>query len=79
MANESKIISIVETVLKRKGIDDATVEIESQLYEEGLGIDSLAAAELSAMLEKEFGSDPYTSGQLPQTVAHLVEFYADGA
>ena len=52
------------------------VELSSQLYDEGLGIDSLSAAELSAALEKSFGKDPYTSGQLPHTVGEIVDFYA---
>jgi acyl carrier protein len=37
----------------------------------------LEAAELSAMLEDEFGSDPFSAGgDLPETVGDIVAFYA---
>jgi len=76
MTTDSEIISIIKTVLKHKGLADVDVNLSSQLYEDGLGLDSLSVAELSAALEKAFGKDPYTSGQLPLTVEHIVEFYA---
>jgi acyl carrier protein len=47
------------------------------LWGDGLGLDSLEAAELSAMLEDEFGSDPFSAGgDLPETVGDIVAFYA---
>jgi acyl carrier protein len=50
---------------------------ETGLWGDGLGLDSLEAAELSAMLEDEFGSDPFSSGgDLPETVGDIVAFYA---
>ena len=40
---------------------------------EGLGLDSLEAAELSAMLEDEFGTDPFSAGgDLPETIGDIV-------
>ena len=49
---------------------------ETGLWGEGLGLDSLEAAELSAMLEDAFGSDPFsTSVDLPETVGDVVGFY----
>ena len=44
------------------------------LYAGGLELDSLHAAELSAQLEDEFGSDPFSAalaggGDMPETVA----------
>jgi acyl carrier protein len=50
------------------------------LYAEGLGLDSLDAAELSAKLEDEFGSDPFSAAlaagtDLPETVGDIVGFY----
>jgi acyl carrier protein len=50
------------------------------LYAEGLGLDSLEAAELSAQLEDEFGSDPFSSAlqageDLPETVGDILAFY----
>ncbi len=50
---------------------------ETGLWGDGLGLDSLEAAELSAMLEDEFGSDPFSAGgDLPDTVGDVVAFYA---
>jgi acyl carrier protein len=46
------------------------------LWGEGLELDSLEAAELSALLEDAFGSDPFSEGgDLPETVGDLVAFY----
>ena len=50
------------------------------LYAEGLDLDSLEAAELSAHLEDEFGSDPFSAAlqagdELPETVGDIVAFY----
>jgi len=76
MPTEAQIISVIKTVLQHSNKPADNVELSSLLYDGGLGIDSLSAAELSAALEKSFGKDPYTRGQLPQTVGELVEFYA---
>jgi len=47
------------------------------LWGDGLGLDSLEAAELSAMLEDEFGTDPFSAGgELPECVGDIVAFYA---
>jgi acyl carrier protein len=50
------------------------------LYGGGLELDSLAAAELSAHLEDEFGSDPFSAAlaagdDMPETVGKIVAFY----
>jgi len=75
MTIESDVISIIKTILKNQDLPDANVDLSSQLYEDGVGLDSLCVAELSTMLEKTYGKDPYTSGQLPQTVSDIVNFY----
>jgi acyl carrier protein len=50
---------------------------ETELWGEGLGLDSLEAAELSAMLEDELGSDPFSAGgDLPDKVGDVLAFYA---
>ena len=49
---------------------------ETGLYADGLELDSLAAAELSALLEDEFGTDPFTGAPVPpETVGDIVAFY----
>ena len=54
--------------------DDFTADMP--LYAEGIGLDSLETAELSAFLEDEHGSDPFSSGTMPQTLNEIVAFYA---
>lgn len=46
------------------------------LYADGAELDSLETAELSATLEDVLGSDPYSSGEMPQTLAEIQAFYA---
>lgn len=53
----------------------ADVDASAGLYADGLGLDSLETAELSAFLEDEVGTDPFTEGLLPQTVGELLDFY----
>jgi acyl carrier protein len=72
----SEIIEIITTIRKHQGIRDDAFDLDSPLYDTGIGLDSLCVAELSAVLEKKYGKDPYTSGTLPQTVRDIVEFYS---
>jgi acyl carrier protein len=56
---------------------DVAVDSETSLFAEGLGLDSLETAELSACLEDELGSDPFSEGSLPQNIAEILDFYGD--
>lgn len=61
-----------------KAIDGMTDE--TGLYGGGLELDSLEAAELSALLEDELGSDPFSAAlasgdEMPGTVGDVVAFY----
>ena len=57
-------------------VPDAALSDEISLYAGGLELDSLEAAELSALLEDEFGSDPFTASEVPpETVGEIVAFY----
>lgn len=47
------------------------------LFADGLGLDSLETAELSALLEDDLGTDPFSVGELPQTIAEILDFYGD--
>jgi acyl carrier protein len=69
-ADLSAIQSIMGRV--RRGVD---VGQETALFADGLGLDSLETAELSALLEDEFGEDPFSQGQMPGTVGELLAFY----
>jgi acyl carrier protein len=46
------------------------------LYADGVGLDSLETAELSAVLEDEHGSDPFTASTMPQTLNDIQAFYS---
>jgi acyl carrier protein len=48
---------------------------DTLLFADGLGLDSLETAELSAQLEDDLGTDPFSEGILPQTVGELLDFY----
>ncbi|GAA3530626.1 phosphopantetheine-binding protein [Nocardioides daeguensis] len=75
---ESRIVTIVTELLERSDREDKTVSLGATLHgEDGLGLDSLETAELSAILEDEFGTDPFGAGLLPETVTDIVAFYAD--
>ena len=79
MSVEQQIIDILKLVLKHQDKPAQEITPENPLYDEGLGLDSLCVAELSALLEKAFKKDPYTEGILPETVADIVAFYGDGS
>ena len=54
---------------------DAEFDRSTPLFADGLGLDSLETAELSALLEDEYGKDPFSSETMPQTVGDIVDFY----
>ncbi|MEJ7635430.1 hypothetical protein [Aeromicrobium sp.] len=45
------------------------------LAADGVGLDSLETAELSATLEDAHGIDPYSTGIMPQTLTEIQAFY----
>jgi acyl carrier protein len=67
--------SFISQVKKRK----RGVELDASLYSAGIGLDSLDVAELSAVLEDEFGTDPFSDGQMPETIGEIVAFYGDSS
>jgi acyl carrier protein len=72
----SSVRTVITQFLERlnKRADELTDE--TPLYSDGIGLDSLEAAELSAVLEDEFGADPFSaSKQMPETVGDIVAFY----
>ncbi|MBA2708729.1 MAG: acyl carrier protein [Gemmatimonadaceae bacterium] len=79
MNNEQRVIDVIKALLTRHKRPVDHVRIESPLYRGGLGLDSLGAAELSTMLEMTLGRDPYSEGQVPQTVNDIVQFYETAA
>lgn len=71
---ERTVLDAIGVLLARRGAPDLEVAPDSKLAED-LGFDSLELAELSAALEDELGSDPYSEGIVPPTVGELVGFY----
>jgi acyl carrier protein len=67
--------SFIRQVKKRR----KAVDLDASLYSEGIGLDSLDVAELSAVLEDEFGADPFSDGHMPETVGEIVAFYGDSS
>lgn len=66
---------VTSFILRAKEVD--SVDLDAALYaEDGIGLDSLETAELSAILEDEFGHDPYSKDLLPATVREILAYYA---
>jgi len=75
--DQDKAREIISRFLRQadKGRDSLTDDLG--LYGEGLELDSLEIAELSAVLEDEFGSDPFSAdGDMPETIGAVLAFYA---
>ena len=73
---QAKVIKVISSLLERSDKPDVDVTLESRIHGDDLDLDSLESAELSAVLEEEFGSDPFSAGLMPETVGEIVEFYA---
>lgn len=65
----------VRAFVARVKPEAAELELDTPLYADGAGLDSLEAAELSAVLEDELGSDPFTADEMPTTLRDILSFY----
>jgi acyl carrier protein len=75
MADTERVEQTIRDFLRRsKKADD--LDRDTVLFAGGIGLDSLATAELSVVLEDEMGTDPFSEGQMPQTVGEILDFYA---
>ena len=75
--DQDKVRAVISEFLARADKGGEGWTDDTGLWGDGLGLDSLEAAELSAMLEDEFGSDPFSAGgDLPERVRDVVAFYA---
>lgn len=74
MADTAAVETIIRSFLERA---DKLVDFcaETPIFADGLGLDSLEAAELSALLEDEFGTDPFSAGDFAETVGQIYDFY----
>jgi acyl carrier protein len=74
-ATHDEIVDTIRSFLKRANKGDTELHADTGLYGDGIGLNSLDAAELSAILEDRHGRDPFSSGELPATVGDIVSFY----
>lgn len=75
--DEEQVRATISTFLRRTGKGRDALEPGLSLYGEGLELDSLEAAELSAVLEDEYGRDPFSAdGAMPETIGDVLDFYA---
>lgn len=74
-SNRTQVEGAIKSFLSRSKKKNAGIALDTSLYSEGLGLDSLETAELFVTLEDEFGKDPFANGEMPQTVGDIVDFY----
>ncbi len=72
---ENKVERTIRSFLTRAKKKNNAIDLDTSLYAEGIGLDSLETAELSAVLEDELGTDPFSGGEMPETVGDIVAFY----
>lgn len=73
---QASVTRVIQSLLERANKPGVDVTPETRIHGDGLSLDSLETAELSASLEDEFGADPFSAGQMPETVGDIVAFYA---
>jgi acyl carrier protein len=71
---EQTVVNAIRKLLRRRSSEPTQVDLDADLYQD-LALDSLEVAELSAALEDDLGSDPYSEGVVPRTVGEVVDFY----
>ena len=76
---EERVERTIRSFLKRAKKSDKGMKLDASLYAEGIGLDSLETAELSAVLEDELGKDPFSEGEMPETIGDIVRFYEQGS
>jgi acyl carrier protein len=75
-ADASTVMTIISDFLERLQKEHGALTAETPLYADGLGLDSVEAAELSATLEDELGSDPFSEGdEPPETIGDILTYY----
>jgi acyl carrier protein len=75
-SDQAQVREVITKCIAHMGKDVSGLTDETQLFGEGLELDSLEVAELSATLEDELGSDPFSGGDAePQTIGEILAFY----
>jgi acyl carrier protein len=73
---QERVEQVVREFVARVKPEAGELAADTPLYADGAGLDSLEAAELSAVLEDEFGTDPFQGETMPETLNDIVSFYA---
>ena len=77
MASPEQVEKIVREFVATTKPEAAGFASDASLYADGVGLDSLETAELSSLLEDEFGVAPFSAAErMPQTLADILAFYA---
>lgn len=71
---EALITDAVAELVRRRHGDGREIGLDSDIFDD-LELDSLDVAELSALLEEEMGTDPYTEGIVPRSIRDVIAFY----
>ena len=79
MTEQADIVGVIKECMRRARLPGRPIDRETGLYADGIGFDSLATAELSALLEDEFGTDPFLEAGLAQTLVDMLDFYGRAA
>jgi acyl carrier protein len=74
MSDTERVTGTIRGFLRRQQKSDE-VAADTQLFADGIGLDSLQTAELSVMLEDELGRDPFSEGEMPQSIGEIIDFY----
>jgi acyl carrier protein len=70
---QDSILALIQSLLERSDKGDVVVTVDSPLHgDEGLALDSLETAELSALLEDEYGTDPCGAGVVAESVGAIL-------
>ena len=69
------VVEILTTLLERRKKPVPPLRADSALFTDGLNLDSLEMTELAAMLDAEYGRDPFSDGELPETIGEIVRYY----
>ena len=74
---QGSILTLIQSLLERSDKGEVALDMDTTIHgDDGLSLDSLETAELSAMLEDEFGTDPFGAGLMPENISEIVAFYA---
>ena len=68
------VVRAIDALVRRRNEEVLDVRPESDLFDDLL-FDSLEVAELSAALEDELGTDPFSAGEAPRHVGEIIAFY----